>query len=253
VGQDLLAAIHQNYLVALTRIGTLAPGSSTRLLGCWRLVDAAVESEEFNVAAARRRPRDAQAAVGRAIEWFGGRHAPFRFVLRSGEDAALEEAALARHFQQSGTTPAMLLGAAPQLLTLTPDLELHEIRAPADLEAYSREGALATDPEFLLQRSMAASVAGWPGFVPIVAVHRDAGTVGCAMAVLAGDITGVFNMHVTPAFRRQGVGRALTAAVLDVGRRAGFEAACLEATAEGLALYEAMGFRTVFEYRSFGR
>lgn len=53
---------------------------------------------------------------------------------------------------------------------------------------------------------------------------------------------GVFAIGVHPAARRQGIGAAVTAHVLDEGRRDGAHTAYLQSSADGLSVYRRLGF-----------
>ena len=64
-----------------------------------------------------------------------------------------------------------------------------------------------------------------------------------------------FSVYVERAWRGKGVGRALLARLVELGREHGFHKLVLSAfptNAGGMALYEAMGFRTVGVYREQG-
>jgi GNAT superfamily N-acetyltransferase len=58
-------------------------------------------------------------------------------------------------------------------------------------------------------------------------------------------VAGIYDMGVAEHERRRGVGRALTAAALDLGRAAGCSFATLNATPEGELLYRRLGFCSV--------
>ena len=70
---------------------------------------------------------------------------------------------------------------------------------------------------------------------------------GRAWSFLDGDLAGVFDMAVWPAFRRRGLGTALLDTVCAAGRASGATHAVLNATPEGKLLYETRGFRQIGE------
>jgi GNAT superfamily N-acetyltransferase len=75
------------------------------------------------------------------------------------------------------------------------------------------------------------------------AVARVGGVyAGHAWAFASAGVTGVYDVDVRPLFRRQGLGRALTLAVLDA---AGAGPITLNATGDGERLYRALGFAHV--------
>jgi GNAT superfamily N-acetyltransferase len=87
-----------------------------------------------------------------------------------------------------------------------------------------------------------------------VAEHPDAGVVACALGTSTPHLPGprnpsgsrghVSNICTLPAYRRQGLARACVEALLDWFRTTtDVGAVHLSATAAGLGLYEALGFR----------
>jgi ribosomal protein S18 acetylase RimI-like enzyme len=60
--------------------------------------------------------------------------------------------------------------------------------------------------------------------------------------VLAAGVVGLYNIGVPPARQRQGIGRAMTAALMAEGRASGAETAVLWSSAAGMACYRSLGF-----------
>jgi GNAT superfamily N-acetyltransferase len=81
-------------------------------------------------------------------------------------------------------------------------------------------------------------VGAWRGSEPVghATLNVTPGRLGVA---------GVYDMGVAVHERRRGVGRALTAAALDLARARGCSFATLNATPEGELLYRRLGFRSV--------
>jgi N-acetylglutamate synthase len=73
-------------------------------------------------------------------------------------------------------------------------------------------------------------------------VERDGVPIGTGFSVLTGDAIAIFNISTVPDCRRQGVGRAVTEAILRDGARDGATLAALQSSDAGYALYESMGF-----------
>ncbi len=73
----------------------------------------------------------------------------------------------------------------------------------------------------------------------------------CGLAVLDGDLVGVFDLVTHPAQRRKGYARALMVGLLDRGRRRGARVSYLqvvEANSPALALYASLGYVPLYHY-----
>lgn len=93
-----------------------------------------------------------------------------------------------------------------------------------------------------------AATLGLAGSWALLAVCPDGTPAGFLIARVAADEGEILNLVVRERFRRNGIGRRLVDAALDVARRAGAMAVFLEVAATnaaGRALYESVGFRKV--------
>ncbi|MEU9317278.1 GNAT family N-acetyltransferase [Streptomyces sp. NPDC048295] len=86
--------------------------------------------------------------------------------------------------------------------------------------------------------------------VRLAAVREDR-VVGTTTVIAAHGVAGIFLVHVARAHRGQGVGAALTAAALRVGRERGMDVAALVASPAGEALYRRFDFTSVWGYHLF--
>lgn len=76
--------------------------------------------------------------------------------------------------------------------------------------------------------------------------YQNGVPVGTAAAVLAGGVTGLYNIAILPDYRRRGYGTAVTRVAAEAAFRDGGEnRLILQASAQGVRMYERMGFRTV--------
>lgn len=86
--------------------------------------------------------------------------------------------------------------------------------------------------------------------VPGFAFHLglvDGRAVGTVMTCCIDGVALIFNVATRPSHRRRGIGEAMTWCAVNHGIDAGCELAFLQASPDGLALYERMGFRHVME------
>lgn len=70
---------------------------------------------------------------------------------------------------------------------------------------------------------------------------------------LVGEIAGVTFVGTRDAYRKRGLGEAITWHAVREGAKAGCTVAALQASEMGRPIYERMGFRTVAGYRTFVR
>ncbi|MBO1332464.1 GNAT family N-acetyltransferase [Streptomyces sp. VRA16 Mangrove soil] len=89
------------------------------------------------------------------------------------------------------------------------------------------------------------------GDIVRLAALREGRVVGTTTVIAAHGVAGIFLVHVAEEHRRQGVGVALTAAALRVGRERGMDVAALVASPAGEALYRRFDFTPVWGYRLF--
>jgi ribosomal protein S18 acetylase RimI-like enzyme len=77
----------------------------------------------------------------------------------------------------------------------------------------------------------------------------DGRIAGTAVAWLSHDVVTVYFVGTQPAFRRSGIGTAVTAAALAAGRERGCRTGALISSAMGESVYRRLGFETVGEMR----
>ncbi len=191
--------------------------------------------------------RDDLPAIERSLAWLR-RHGQCDVLVWSMlQRPALELALLARGFEPS-FRPTWMTRSLQEPI---PDAEVRgvtvRIGTPEDLS----ELAATISIPYLVPEQVAATRA--------LALHPDrrvvswliardrSGIAGQAIVHLTDESAGLFNVAVHPRARRRGIGRALTTAAIQVAREAGAFEMGLNATPEGLALYEELGFRHIGE------
>jgi N-acetylglutamate synthase len=76
----------------------------------------------------------------------------------------------------------------------------------------------------------------------------DGKDVSTSIGLMLGDSVGIFNVATPPEHRGRGYGAALTVEAARQGFAAGVGLAWLQASAMGLSVYRALGFREVEDY-----
>ena len=130
----------------------------------------------------------------------------------------------------------------------------HDIRrvdTPAGIEDHLQVAIVGFEmPEAIARAIVPLSFLGRPGFAVYVG-YTDGVPVSSGLGIRSGDTIGVYNIATIPAYRRRGYGAAMTSRIAADGVAAGCDVAILQASEMGRAVYEALGYRTVVEYRGF--
>jgi GNAT superfamily N-acetyltransferase len=79
----------------------------------------------------------------------------------------------------------------------------------------------------------------------------DGEDVGCGTMLQTGETAGLYNIATVDKARGRGVGYAVTAALMNAGRARGATHSILHASAQGLPVYQRLGFEEVCMTRQF--
>ncbi len=118
------------------------------------------------------------------------------------------------------------------------NMDLRPMR-PADVDGLS--AAILAD-DWGDRHSWLEFVTAHPACRAMVAVDPDGTPFATAVVTVNGPVGWIGTVWVAPDHRRSGVGRALTAAVVDAADAAGCRTLVLVATEAGRPLYEGLGF-----------
>lgn len=133
-----------------------------------------------------------------------------------------------------------------------PELEIRPVSDEATRVAFSDIMSTA----FEIPRSVSNAIYGtdraWLGsFRGYVGYVKDK-PVTTAAAVTTSGVIGLYSVATLPQHRRRGFAEAIMRQVIqDISRRTGIDRTVLQATSSGLALYEAMGYRTVTKFEVY--
>lgn len=234
---DSLSALQPDGLVERRDgVATLASGLPMRLFN-----QVVIESNEAT-----------PAALGRAVAVMRARRVPFYVTLRVGRDERFRSVAegLGLVLDPEETFPGMAILPIPPAEPVPEGLEIRRLtiveRADhatvvervfgidrAIVDAIVSEAAFA-DPRF-------AFYAGYARGVPVVS----------GLGIATAETIGVYNIATVAEARRRGYGAAITRQILVDGARRGCRVGALQASSMGRAVYEAIGFRTVFTYIAY--
>ena len=247
-----------NFLAHAGWIQGRVPGMRV-LDGELAVIDSGLPCDTFNlVCRARLDASSADARVESAIDHFRRAERPFSWWVGPAD----RPADLGRRLEASGLEKAESeLAMAADLSSLGGDIALPEgfrivrVRSAQELADFARIQAAnwnPPDPQVVRFYELAAAVL-LSGDCPL---HLHVGYLGAepvaaSEAALSGGVVGLYNVATRREFRRRGFGAALTAWPLRDARAQGYRTAVLQAAAEGVRLYERIGFRRFGEITEY--
>ena len=205
---------------------------------------------EFNQAFLKRPDYKLSRALDKVIAYY--EHAGLPFCLQFPSEHASVGAELeARGFTPAEPIPGMVISPLAVSVAKAEDLTIRQATDGAVLADFQRTAfesfgypvelaALALTEE-LMRLPHAALFVGYVGDEPAC----------CSALVITGDMAGIYWVGTRERHRRRGLGAAMTAHAVEVGRERGCRVASLEASRLGAPVYRRMGFTTTRHYLRF--
>lgn len=245
----LESAVNETLWTMPERLATHVPERDARQFGEVRACFGALPSGAGNRVFVFDHPsRDDLEA---AVTWLAVRDVPFEVTATAPVAADIADDLAALDLQKTRESPGMALRSLDVVPAGDQGATISGVADADDRDAFGSVFADAFDasPDFL-EQVVSPAVVNDDAYTHLVA-RRDGQPVACGILLRSGDAAGVFSVGVPPAFRRQGLGEAMTRTVLRAGREAGCTVGVLDSTEMGYPLYEAMGFETVVEYHHY--
>jgi len=215
------------------------------------VIDSGLPCDTFNlVCRARLDEAAASARVKSAVDHFRGERRPFSWWVGPAD----RPADLGRRLEEAGLERAETeLAMAADLSSIAADVSVPEglriVRARSDGEVADFAAVQAAnwnppDAQVVRFYDLAASaLLARDCPLRLYVGYFGAEPVAASEATLAGGVAGLYNVATRREFRRRGFGAALTTRPLRDAREQGYRTAVLQAAAEGVRLYERIGFR----------
>jgi GNAT superfamily N-acetyltransferase len=126
-----------------------------------------------------------------------------------------------------------------------PRLEVRRVGDEATCAAFCQIGSVCFNVPLTWFCEVFENPAVWKEFAGYVG-YAGGEPVSTAATVIAGDAIGVYNVATLPSHQRRGFGETIMRHALDKARAEhGLERTILQSTAQGLPIYQRMGYRTV--------
>jgi ribosomal protein S18 acetylase RimI-like enzyme len=209
------------------------------------LTDSGLACDTFNIACrARLNAEQALQRIQAALAFFRQARRPFSWWVGPGDRPAnlgelLTEAGLVR----AETELAMAADLAA-LQTHDPapaGLEIRRVRTAAELEDFAHIIAGPLERRFYALAAAALLAADSPQWFYVGYVSGR--PVATAELTVGGGVAGLYNISTLEAYRRRGIGTALTLRPLLDARASGLRTGVLQAAAAGVGVYMRIGFQ----------
>ncbi len=246
---DLAAAADENLAAHFTWVQGRTRGMRASVGEDLVLTECGMSCDTFNaVCRSRLAPAEASARIREAIAWFAGR--PFSWWVGPAD------------------TPGDLVRGCPTRASRPPE---SEVAMAADLSRLAAVETVAGRPrhpsgrhaEARSPNTRAINAANWAPpdrllvrfyelAAPVLLArasplrmyvgYADGEAVATCELTVAGGVAGLYGISTLAAHRHRGYGSALTGHALLEARRDGISRAVLQASADGLGVYERIGF-----------
>lgn len=253
-GRELAEAADENFVIHASWSLRRTEGMRVQGEPDIVLTDSGLPCDTFNIACRTR--LDAAHAPQRiraAIDFFRQTGRPFSWWMGPGDQppnlgALLVEAGL----QQAETELAMAadLTALPEASALPNGLNICRVRRASELADFARTIGGVEERRFYAQTASALLSPNAPQWFYVG--YLNAKPVATAELTVGGGVAGLYNISTLEAYRRRGLGTAMTLLPLLDARDNGMLTGVLQAAAAGVNLYTRLGFQTfgsITEYK----
>lgn len=239
----------------LARIASFMPAAwRRRVAACGGVVHEAdglavcltgVPLAPFNPTLIEGLPTDPDAAVGQAERYYDGTGLSLGIDLEPSLHGPVREAAQRAGLTMVESRPGMTLPLADVAPVSPPDeVEVFRVEDPALLDEVVEVDAAAFGGDAATTRLFLPDAVLEDPSQRVYAARADGRLVSVGESTTIDGVIGVFGIATVPAYRRRGIGAAVTALLL-ADRTGEADLAVLDASDLGFGVYERLGFRTM--------
>ncbi|MEX2247315.1 MAG: GNAT family N-acetyltransferase [Dehalococcoidia bacterium] len=241
-----------NYAASMRVMTGLGAGTECRDLRGLFLAATGRPVAWLNMALIVRPLPEPEAQLREACAFYDERGLPFIVRVRGGLDPASEVAAAALGMPYSDTVPGMILEPIGRVPAAPEGVEVRVVGDEEELRAW--DGVVRQS--FGLPAEFEGFFGPWLVGVPdtrLYLAYVDGEVAATSMLMATDRVAGVYCVATLDAYRRRGLGEAMTWRAMGDGAEMGCLFGYLQASEMGKPVYERMGFREVIDYRTFVR
>ncbi len=249
---EVISAVDTNHWQAW-RLMTEACGGDVLDGGDLIAVATGAPVAMLNVAFVLRSLAEPERALQEAVKFFDERDLPFVLRVREGVDPRAEQVAEDMGMPYSDTVPGMALFPIPETPRPVEGLAIETVRDERTLALFNKVMSEGFGmPLEIATRLLTAAILQQPS-AELYLGYWDGEPVATATLIVTGSTAGVYNVVTVEAYRRRGIGEAMTWHCISRGRQSACSLAALQTSQMGQSVYERMGFRMVAPYRTYRR
>jgi ribosomal protein S18 acetylase RimI-like enzyme len=179
---------------------------------------------------------------------------PWSWWVGADSDEGTAEGLLALGAKETGEVPVMAVEVTTVAAAEVPaGLKIAAVTGPDEIREYVRAYA---GPLGLDLNNLEPVIAGelgfaYPGVVRLAGRADDKIVGTCTLSLGTPDVGALYCIATDPGYQHRGIATALTREALRLTGESGRRYATLQATAQGLPVYQKIGFQTVSSYRLF--
>lgn len=244
--------IGRNLRTTFQTLAGHSSGGETKQFGAVTVVSACVPTPTFNRVFVLDpfEPADLMAA----IDWFTDRGDPFWVTaVETLQDDVADAFGDERYERSDPPQPGMARPLSSVLPAPDAGVQISAVTHETGLDTWGSVAEAVFDfserTTDLITPTSVLDTADLQYFVGRV----DGQPAACGMLSVDESAAGVYVIGVEEAYRRRGIGEAMTWEVLREGRERGAEVGVLQSTQMGYSLYDRMGFETKTKFRHFAR
>ncbi|MCB0635373.1 MAG: GNAT family N-acetyltransferase [Lewinella sp.] len=252
----MLPLIDHNFRRHATRIPSRAAGMTVEETPHLSYVDSRLDCDTFNIIHLHDGTEQAVPELARAVAHFRDRSLAYCLWLNEGSLTP----AIARQLAELGMTrQGEEVGMVLELAEYTPattaiDPHIQVVQSPAEVADYAEVVARNWSPPDEQVRRYYHQTASLylDSDIRLLVYYLDGRPVGTVeLFPTDAEVLGLYGLATLHTHRRRGIGSALMRVALQLARDQGYRQVVLQASEDGLGIYQQMGFRAAgmfFEY-----